>query len=175
MGESPPISAKKAKPRWTLWSSPQRNGTTVNWTPYLCPLKGRLSKESTSPRPIKLTHVIGKFEKKGSYSVKTGYWRNLWALTKPIQGNTMGDSSKRDTSWTTIWNLKISPKVKIFTWKLAHDVIATEENLHYHHMPTSPRCVLCGFSSANTAHTIIYYLGVREIWKYVLVAPLKES
>lgn len=70
-----------------------------------------------------------------------------------------------DKTWTKIWNLKVPPKVKIFIWKMAQDSIACEANLTLHHMPTNPRCVICGYHWSNTTHAFIFCQRIKEIWK----------
>lgn len=73
-----------------------------------------------------------KFEKKGVYSVRSGYWRNYLNQSGTYHPEDLGECSTKDQLWTRIWNLKIPPKVKKIVWKAAHDAIATEANLHHH-------------------------------------------
>lgn len=104
-------------------------------------------------------------EKKGRYSIKTGYWSAYHTL-HPVELNlTNGSSSKKDPFWNKIWNLEIPPKTKIFIWKAAHDIIASETNLVNHHVPGNPRCNLCGYHWANTSHTLLFCQETKTTWK----------
>lgn len=67
--------------------------------------------------------------------------------------------------WNKLWKLQILPKVRIFAWKLAHDIVATEANLTAHHIPVNPRCVLCGFHWTNSTHTLFHCQGIKAAWK----------
>lgn len=70
------------------------------------------------------------------------------------------------------------PKVKIFVWKTANDIIGAEANLHTHHIPIQPRCVLCDFHWANTSHVLFYCQGIKKVWKdsgwWGTLKPLKD-
>lgn len=84
-------------------------------------------------------------EKKGHYTVKSGYWslyKNTFLHQNPDAPST---SRNEDMTWGAIWDMHIPPKIKIFIWKATHGAIATEANLHKHHIPINFRCVLCGF------------------------------
>lgn len=63
------------------------------------------------------------------------------------------------------WSLSLPPKIKIFVWKMAHDIIATEANLVRHHVLGDPRCVLCGYYWANTTHSPFFYQASKKGWK----------
>lgn len=87
-----------------------------------------------------------RFEKKRLYTVKLGY-----KIYFTFDGK--GSSSQPNTSsphsshwWKKIWKLNIPHKVKIFVWKVSHDIIAIKSNLHVHHVPCESRCALCGFN-----------------------------
>lgn len=86
-----------------------------------------------------------KFEKKGGYIVKSGYWKGSINVPNQIaeEGSSSHDSSQ--AWWTKIWKLRVPPKVKIFICKSTLDIIATEANLKAHHVPCTPRCFLCGY------------------------------
>lgn len=80
-------------------------------------------------------------EKNGSYSAKTGYWIGM----ESDENNTSNSScSTKYSLWSKIWSLSIPSKIKIFIWKVAWDIIATEANLITHHVPGSSRCALYG-------------------------------
>lgn len=108
-------------------------------------MKWRLSRRCLLLETTIETKDIGVRRKKRAYSVKTGYWNTFAAHHKINQHKEAECSNPAETLWNTIWNLDIPPKERIFTWKVAHDIVATEANLTLHRVPTNPRCTLCGF------------------------------
>lgn len=65
-----------------------------------------------------------RFKKKGSYSVKTGYYSHIKYQVNEEDNCKNISSSYKDSLWSTIWGLKIPPKIRIFVWKMALDIIA---------------------------------------------------
>lgn len=72
---------------------------------------------------------------------------------------------KRCYSMVKLWSLHIPPKLKIFGWQIAWDILPIEGNLVLHHVPMSPSCRLCGFFKASTIHVIFLCTMIRKIWK----------
>lgn len=106
------------------------------------------------------------YDKKGKYTVKTGYWS---IFNKVHQDDTQSDptcSAPKSTIWSNIWNLKIPPKVKMFLWRVLHDIIPTEVNLYRHHVPNNPRCALCGYYWSNTSHALFFCQEIKKLWNY---------
>lgn len=103
------------------------------------------------------------FDKKGIYSVKSGYWNSISDknLSQAPANAGMGFSSK-DSFWNNVWALNI---LKIFIGKVAHDIIASEANLIRYHVPRNPKCVLCGFHWVDTSHSILFCQEVKGAWK----------
>lgn len=60
--------------------------------------------------------------------------------------------------------MDIPPKVRIFIWKAAHDIVATEGNLVRHHVPSNSRCAYCGFFWSDTTHALLFCKGIKGAW-----------
>lgn len=102
------------------------------------------------------------YEKKGPYSVKTGYWAIKDHTCQSSRGkNKAKSSSTNEKIWRIIRNLQVPPKVKIFLWIMTNDSIACEANLKSHHVPVDPRCVICDFNWANTTHSVSFARELR--------------
>lgn len=70
----------------------------------------------------------------GIYSTKTGY---SWLILKKI-----GYGPHR-CFWRIIWKLKLHPKVRIFLWRVGHNLLPTNvkiKNLKSDHNSSYPRC-----------------------------------
>lgn len=106
------------------------------------------------------------FDKKGVYTVKTGYW-NLYKSNHLKEDlNNPSSSDNISSVWSSIWVLRVPPKVKTFIWKAMHDIIPVEANLFRHHIPINPRCILCGFYWSNTSHVLFFCQGIKKLWNH---------
>jgi hypothetical protein len=47
-------------------------------------------------------------------------------------------------SWASLWNIKVSGKLKIFLWRLAQLSLPTMHLLHHRHNAPSRACGICG-------------------------------
>ena len=77
------------------------------------------------PRQPSLDQVLWHYDKKGNYSVKSGYQLAL-QMKFP---NRPSSSKEGKSSWSSIWYLQIPEKVKIFIWRATNDLLSTLENL----------------------------------------------
>ncbi|KAH9793378.1 putative reverse transcriptase/RNA-dependent DNA polymerase [Citrus sinensis] len=73
------------------------------------------------PRQPKPDQVLWHYDKKGNYSVKSGY-QVAMKMNFPYKPSC---SSENDKSWHAIWYLQLSKKVKIFMWRAANNLLAT--------------------------------------------------
>lgn len=48
---------------------------------------------------------------------------------------------------------------------MAHAIVATGANLALHHVPTSPKCILCGFHWSDTTHALFFCQVIKGAWK----------
>ncbi|KAL5551944.1 hypothetical protein UlMin_002120 [Ulmus minor] len=101
------------------------------------------------PRHSYPDSLIWHYDKKGNYTVRSGYW-----VATGCSGVASSSSSNSTTWWTRFWKLHIPPKIKIFIWKAYHDWIPTGANLANHGDPTSKICLLCNNAHETSAHAI---------------------
>ena len=106
--------------------------------------------------------------KTGEYTVKTGYYTAMAEVTEEI----LEGEATTEFDWRkTVWNLKIAPKVKMFTWKSLKGILPAGEVLLGRHINVNPACKRCGnLESIN--HLIFHCPFAREVWKF---APLDGS
>lgn len=67
--------------------------------------------------------------------------------------------------WKLIWNLDIPTKIRIFWWRLSHNIIPTAMNLRSHHIQCLPNCNLCGFHRDSSIHALFICPEMRRSWK----------
>lgn len=123
---------------------------------------------------IRKIHLLGTdredrcywiLERKGHYTVKSVYWSLYNKFHYTDDTSRASSSNSRSSIWDKIWNLQVPPKTKLFIWKVAHDIIGAEANLHLHHISVNLRCILCGFHWASTTHVLFFCQGIKRAWK----------
>lgn len=98
--------------------------------------------------------MIWKWEEKGDYSVKSCY--------QFLMGNMQ---SEEDMCWTTMWNLDIPPKVKLFFWQTCVNCLPTTDNLQAKQVPCSQNCLLCSTGLESSTHIFLNCEFARNCWR----------
>lgn len=102
-----------------------------------------------------------EYDPKGKYSVCDGYKATIGFYDSPP--SCWGNHSIE--WWRFIWSLSIPPKVRIFWWRVIHNVIPTEQNLMTHHVPVIGACSLCHLLCDSTAHALLTCPIIKHCWK----------
>lgn len=105
------------------------------------------------------------FHPKGKYTVSSGYELMVKIMNISLHWNRPESSNKSNGWWKQLWGLKIPPKLKIFWWQVAWDILPIEGNLESHHVPVRPTYYLCGYSRASMIHSIFLCTKVRKAWR----------
>lgn len=106
-------------------------------------------------------------EKSGNYSTRSGY-----ALAKV---NVEDQSS--DFNWKQcIWNVKCSPKLQHFFWKLKNNALAVGEALVKRGISTDGKCKRCG-ASETAFHVMFTCPKAKRVWELApaLLVPNQEA
>ncbi|XP_019170430.1 PREDICTED: uncharacterized protein LOC109165997 [Ipomoea nil] len=94
---------------------------------------------------------VWKGDSKGAYTVKSCYR----LLTREVQ---------TDYDWNRIWHLQVPPKVRVFAWQLAKDVLPTREALARKRVACMVICHMCGTVDETNAHMFRDCYHVRVLW-----------
>ncbi|KAI5345025.1 hypothetical protein L3X38_012902 [Prunus dulcis] len=89
----------------------------------------------------------------GVFSVKTAY--ELSARFNEVPGS----------PWKLIWNLKIPPRVKMFTWLLTQKKILTNVQRVRRHLSRDPSCPRCHYHEESLQHLFISCPRVLALWR----------
>jgi hypothetical protein len=54
-----------------------------------------------------------------------------------------------------IWTTKVSPKVRVFVWRLAHDGLATHANRKKRSLAKHATCQICGAEDETAYHAVV--------------------
>ncbi|CAN6554430.1 unnamed protein product [Malus baccata var. baccata] len=114
--------------------------------------------------PTLKDRLVWPFEKKGAYSVKSGYH---WALSRThVHRNLHPHRSDMIPTqlWKCMWSLKVPPKIRVFMWKSLHAAVATMANLFFRRSSSSPMCILCNSAEESMEHLFLQCPWVEAVW-----------
>ena len=74
------------------------------------------------------------------------------------------DTQATKKSWSSLWNVKIPSKVRIFVWRLAHTSIPTGALKHERKMAVSPVCSICNDALDTWRHSLMNCRMARCVW-----------
>lgn len=99
-----------------------------------------------------------KFEKLGTYSVKSAYGH----IREMKENNRSEDNSG---FWKQLWNLKIPTKIKHFMWRALSGNLPTKDNLRNKRVEVDAWCPVCQRDAETTVHTLLTCTFSEECWK----------
>ncbi|KAH9685373.1 reverse transcriptase domain-containing protein [Citrus sinensis] len=116
--------------------------------------------------------VLWHFDKKGEYSVKSGYQLVL-NQNFPNEPESSNSSSRL---WKIPWMLDLPEKVKIFMWRALKNILPTAENLWKRKSLQEPICQMCKLQVETVSHVLVECKAARKIWDLapLPVQPLKD-
>ncbi|XP_050145591.1 uncharacterized protein LOC126621231 [Malus sylvestris] len=114
--------------------------------------------------PTLKDRLVWPFEKKGAYSVKSGYH---WAVSRThIHKNVNPHRSDMIPTqlWKCMWSLEVPQKIRVFMWKSLHAAVATMANLFFRRSSLSPMCLLCNSAEESMEHLFLQCPWVEAVW-----------
>ena len=103
----------------------------------------------------------GRFSLRSAYrmivSIKLG--REAWLEEREDPSN----SAAELRGWNSIWKVAVPPKLRVFTWRLAHHSLPTGDVLNHRNMATSSVCPLCG-GQDSWRHSLLDCSAPRCVW-----------
>lgn len=114
-----------------------------------------------SPQP---DQILWHYDKKGQYSVKSGYQIALQIKHPELPSC----SSNTSGQWNMIWSMELPEKIKIFIWRAAKNLLPTAENLWKRKVLEDPLCPRCKMKAENIIHAVMECKAARQIWKLTL-------
>ena len=104
---------------------------------------------------------IWPLQNSGTYTVKTGYnaiqaAKNHWTDNVGARGSNLWNK--------LIWSTSLSPKLKLFLWKVGNNALPTGENLQTRGMLSNTMCTRIG-DSESIAHILFHCPFAKEVWE----------
>lgn len=94
-------------------------------------------------------------DKSGLYTMKSGY-----AITKlNVEGRQDGFNWKQG-----VWNVKCSPTLQHFLWKLKKEALAVGESLTKRGIPVDGKCKRCG-AMESVIHVMLQCPFAQRVWE----------
>ena len=98
--------------------------------------------------------LVWLHNKKGRYSVKSGYYVARRLLREASQ---VGEGSGQMSSsmvWVRIWKLHIPNKIKAFGWRAFHIILPTREKLRQRRIIEDDSCPICHCFPETSIHAL---------------------
>jgi hypothetical protein len=113
-------------------------------------LKIRLSKRALEDR------IAWMYEKTGMFSVRSAY--HLAVHLEAMEQDQMSTSAHADGGrpvYQAIWSAAVPPKVKVFTWRLSQEGLATQANRKAQKLENKATCQVCGKEEESGYHAVV--------------------
>ena len=78
--------------------------------------------------------------------------RSAYCKAMEILGKERPHIENKPIIWKSIWMAKVIPKVRIFMWRLIHNIVPTVQNLRRKGLQLVNRCCVCGQEGESTFH-----------------------
>lgn len=101
--------------------------------------------------------LILKVSTMGTYSV----WSDYHILMETMVNK---EALKVQGSWSTIWNLRIPPKIKHFLWRTLCGCLSTRTRLQTKGVPYSSLCSYCDINLENEWYVFFNCEQVKSVW-----------
>lgn len=103
----------------------------------------------------------GKVTAKSTYHFIQSQHRSLESREEAVEDGSM------QHMWTSIWKVRMLPKIKVFGWKLSAEAITVRESLSQRGVQISPICPMCD-QIKTREHLILGCDWVKPVWRELL-------
>ncbi|KAM6574232.1 hypothetical protein CsatA_022559 [Cannabis sativa] len=101
----------------------------------------------------------------GNYMVRSGYY----FASSLVELQDTGSTLTCEHWWTKFWKLKLPSKLRIFVWKVFHNVLPVATELHRKHIADTPFCPLCKMQQETINHALFLCTRAKEVWHLSLL------
>ncbi|KAL8465018.1 hypothetical protein ACS0TY_034484 [Phlomoides rotata] len=108
-------------------------------------------------------YLMWKGERNGIYSVQSGYSTWIEKLKSDEAEETEQNTSDAPL-WRWVWNLKVLPKLQVFTWRCYQNILPVCSNLIGRYVDVDPLCKRCGAEVETMEHALRDCEWIRNYW-----------
>jgi hypothetical protein len=102
-------------------------------------------------------------EKSGIFTVRSAYRLGLSLQESPRATATSSTPDGERKLWSRVWNAAVPPKVRIFAWKLARDILPTQKNKFIRKLEMDSQCPLCNCAVEDSYHATVECPQARNL------------
>ena len=95
----------------------------------------------------------------GVFTVKSAYFKAREAL-----GKIQNSYASRSPIWKIVWSARVSPKVRLFMWRLINNIIPSNGNLKGRGLQVEDVCSVCGESGESFVHLFFGCRVSMSVW-----------
>lgn len=99
----------------------------------------------------------------GILTVKSAY-HALRIISNNQQDFPSSSTGTPNVLWKVIWNAKVPQKIKLFLWKLVHNILPVQENIFKKRITRSRDCPICKKEPETIEHTFLRCEWTRPVW-----------
>ena len=104
--------------------------------------------------------VLWHYDKRGEYSVKSGYQLAL----KMKFSDAPSSSESMSQYWSALWSMELPKKIKIFMWRASNNLLPSTKNIWKRKVLQEPTCQICRKSIESISHALLEYKAAKSIW-----------
>ena len=127
-------------------------------------------------RSIPKDFIAWGYTAHGCYTIRSGYHIQWKHKLGPSAGQlALPGGSFHNPVWKILWKLKIPSKVKIFVWRVLHEILPLKGILINRHVPVSGACPICHQAAEDVLHLLFKCPTAQEIWRLLNLHDLMEE
>ncbi|CAN1146735.1 Putative ribonuclease H protein At1g65750, partial [Linum perenne] len=121
------------------------------------------------PRSNRPNKLIWHFNRNGDYTVRSAYRVAMEQVWNREHLHVLGE-------WSSLWRIKLSPKIKQFCWRLGRGAISTRQALDVRGIRISVECGCCAVAEESDWHLFLDCPIVAGCWlKAGLTSMIRTS
>lgn len=113
----------------------------------------------------------GLFSVKSAYHLEFAHKQSLL-----MQDSSSSNGSEWITSfWKSLWRLNVPPKIKMFAWRVCHEILPTKRNLLKRNVSCNATCPFCLINEETVAHILWGCMRIKDVWRGLFGDKWKQA
>lgn len=98
-----------------------------------------------------------------NFNIKSAYYVARELLSKPLPNR-----GARNPIWHAIWSSNLIPRIKLFLWKIPHNILPHSIALQSRGIEVDIACKVCGGFEDSNMHILLFCVFARSVWSIIL-------
>ena len=91
--------------------------------------------------------------------------KSAYYMARRILGKEVHVQNTRNFVWGAIWKARVTPKVKVFVWRMIQGILPAGSALQCRGLQVDNRCSVCGCFGDTFAHIFIFCRLSFVVWQ----------